>query len=519
MTDLANDRPETRSPVAQPAGAGQLTSPSVASPARARPRVVVVGGGFAGLECVRALSHADLDVLLIDRKNYHLFQPLLYQVATAALEPADISGPFRQLLSGHDVRVLMGEVERVDVSRRCLHLIDRSLSYDYLVLAAGAAHSYFGHDDWSQRAPGLKTVEDALEIRRRILYAYEAAERETDPERQRAWLTFVVIGAGPTGVELAGALAEISRQTRARDFRNIDPRQARIVLLEGLPRVLTAYTEELSAKAQRSLERLGVEVHTGTMVEHIDGHEVKSKDLTVVARTVLWAAGVAASPVARSLGTELDKAGRVRVTPMLTVPGHDEVYVAGDLVNLKLDGTELPGLAPVAMAAGKHAARNILRATRGEPLEPFHYYDRGSFAVIGRGAAVGVALQKFHLDGWFAWLAWLLIHITFLVGFRNRIAVLFNWAYVYFTRRRHAQLIVGAAPLTEGLAPARSAKGRSPDALPPGAPELPSRSPEALPPGPPELPPPERPGPRTAPSDANGTPAPPRPTRRPAPAS
>jgi NADH dehydrogenase len=309
----------------------------------------------------------------------------------------------------------------------------------------------------------LKTVEDALEIRRRILYAYEAAEREADPERQRAWLTFVVIGAGPTGVELAGALAEISRQTRARDFRNIDPRRARIVLLEGLPRVLTAYTEELSAKAKRSLERLGVEVHTDTMVEHIDGYEVKAKNLTVVSRTVIWAAGVAASPISRSLGAELDKAGRVRVTPTLTVPGHDEVFVAGDLVNLKLDGKELPGLAPVAMAQGKQTAKNIVRATRGQPLRPFHYYDRGSFAVIGRGAAVGIAFQKFHLHGWFAWFSWLAIHITFLVGFRNRMAVLFNWAYVYFTRRRHAQLIVGAAPLTEGAQLFGSPEPRPPE--------------------------------------------------------
>jgi NADH dehydrogenase len=474
MNEPANDRPETGAPAPHLAVTGQVTSPRAA----ARPRVIVVGGGFAGLECVRALRGAELDVTLIDRTNYHLFQPLLYQVATAALEPADISGPFRQLLSGQPVRVLMGQVESVDVQGRCLHLLDRSLSYDYLVLATGAAHSYFGHDEWATRAPGLKTLEDALEIRRRVLYAYEAAERETDRDRQRAWLTFVVIGAGPTGVELAGALAEISRQTRTRDFRNIDPKQARILLVEGLPRVLTAYSEELSAKAQRSLERLGVEVHTQTMVEHVDGHEVRAKNMTVVARTVIWAAGVAASPIARSLGTELDKAGRVRVTPMLTVPGHDEIFVAGDLVNLKLGDNELPGLAPAAMAAGKHAARNILRATRAEPLEPFRYYDRGSFAVIGRGAAVGVAFQKFHLSGWFAWLAWLVIHITFLVGFRNRIAVLFNWAYVYFTRRRHAQLIVGHAPLTEGAERAPLTEGAERAPLGDSAPAAERRAPE-----------------------------------------
>jgi NADH dehydrogenase len=451
MDTRSKDLPETNlvthdAAPQQPASAEQLSR----SARGHRPHVIVVGGGFAGLHCVRGLIDTDVDVTLIDRNNYHLFQPLLYQVATAALEPADISGPLRMLLRGKNVNILMGDVERVDVEGRRLILSDRAMSYDHLVIATGAAHSYFGHDDWASRAPGLKTVEDALEIRRRILYAYEAAERELDPERQRAWLTFVVIGAGPTGVELAGALAEISRQTRTRDFRNIDPHKARIVLLEGLPRVLTAYSEDLSAKALRSLVRLGVEVHTSTLVTSIEGQEVKSEKMTIASRTVLWAAGVAASPIARSLGTELDKAGRVRVTPQLTVPGHDEILIAGDLVNLQLDGKELPGLAPVAMAEGKHAARNVLRAVRGQPLEPFHYFDRGSFAVIGRGAAVGVMFNRWSLSGSLAWLAWLAIHITFLVGFRNRIAVLFNWAYVYFTRRRHAQLIVGPAPLTEG---------------------------------------------------------------------
>jgi NADH dehydrogenase len=445
MEMLSKDASQRGPALAEPDGKGAL-----AKHAKRRPHVIVVGGGFAGLHCVRQLSDTRVDVTLIDRNNYHLFQPLLYQVATAALEPADISGPLRQLLRARNVDVLMGEVERVDVAGRRLQLLDRTLDYDYLVLATGAAHSYFGHDEWSSRAPGLKTVEDALEIRRRILYAYEAAEREMDPERQRAWLTFVVIGGGPTGVELAGALAEISKQTRAREFRHIDPTRARVVLLEGLPRVLTAYSEDLSAKARRSLERLGVEVHTDTMVTGIDQHVVTSKNLSVSSRTVLWAAGVAASPIARSLGTELDKAGRVRVTPELTVPGHDEIFVVGDLVNLKLEGKELPGLAPVAMALGKFAGKNILRAVNGEALQPFRYFDRGSFAVIGRGAAVGVMFNRFSLSGAIAWLAWLAIHITFLVGFRNRIAVLFNWAYVYLTRRRHAQLIVGPAPLEEG---------------------------------------------------------------------
>src|SRR5688500_8487994 len=298
MEMLSKDASERGPALAQPDGKGAL-----AKHAQRRPHVIVVGGGFAGLHCVRQLSDTRVDVTLIDRHNYHLFQPLLYQVATAALEPADISGPLRQLLRARNVDVLMGEVERVDVAGRRLSLLDRTLDYDYLVLATGAAHSYFGHDEWSARAPGLKTVEDALEIRRRILYAYEAAEREMDPERQRAWLTFVVIGGGPTGVELAGALAEISKQTRAREFRHSDPTRARVVLLEGLPRVLTAYSEDLSAKARRSLERLGVEVHTDTMVTGIDQHVVTSKNLSVSSRTVLWAAGVAASPIARSLGT------------------------------------------------------------------------------------------------------------------------------------------------------------------------------------------------------------------------
>ena len=415
-----------------------------------RPHVIVVGAGFAGMNVMRGLRRADASITLIDRHNYHLFQPLLYQVATAALEPADISGPLRQLVRGERVSVLMGEVEAVDVAARRVRLLDRTLAYDYLVIATGATHSYFGHDEWACRAPGLKTIEDALEIRRRILYAFEAAERELDPVRQREWLTFVVIGGGPTGVELAGALAEISRQTRAREFRNIDPTQARVLLLEGLPRVLAAYSEELSEKARQALRRLGVEVHTSTLVTNIDRHEVHSQRFSVASRTVLWAAGVAASSIARSLGTELDKAGRVHVTPELTLPGHEEIFVLGDLVSLTQDGQVLPGLAPVAIAQGKHTAHNLRRALRGQPLEPFRYRDRGSFAVIGRAAAVGVLYNRVQLAGGLAWLAWLAIHITFLIGFRNRIAVLFNWAYVYFTRRRHAQLIVGPAPLTEG---------------------------------------------------------------------
>jgi NADH dehydrogenase len=465
MNASSQDTSETDGHAVEPEGGLALRrSPEVGR----RPHVVIVGAGFAGLHVVRGLHHAPVDVTLIDRHNYHLFQPLLYQVATAALEPADISQPLRQLIRADNVDILMGQVESVDAAAHCVHLLDRVVEYDYLVLATGAAHSYFGHDDWAPRAPGLKTLEDALEIRRRVLYAFEAAEREIDLEQQRAWLTFVVIGGGPTGVELAGALAEIARQSHSREFRHVNPCSARVILLEGLPRVLTAYSDDLSAKARKSLERLGVEVHTDTMVTSIEQGEVTAKNLTVVSRTVLWAAGVAASPIARSLGAELDKPGRVKVTPQLTVPDHEEIFVVGDLVNLEQDGHSLPGLAPVAIAQGKHTASNLLRAVQGEPLQPFHYHDKGSFAVIGRGAAVGVA-YGWAMSGMLAWLMWLGIHITFLIGFRNRIAVLFNWAYVYFTRRRHAQLIVGEAPLTAG-APSVSRPRARADGLPAGAP-------------------------------------------------
>ncbi|HET8933110.1 MAG TPA: NAD(P)/FAD-dependent oxidoreductase [Polyangiales bacterium] len=408
------------------------------------PHVVVLGAGFAGLELGKALRHAAVRVTVVDRHNYHLFQPLLYQVATSALEPADIAGPIRQVIRGENIEVLLAEAVAVDKARKCVKLADRELFYDYLVVATGSTHSYFGHNEWAEHARGLKTLEDAMEIRRRVLGAFEAAEGCNDPEEQRAWLTFAVVGAGPTGVELAGALAEIARGTKPGDFDNIDPHEARILLIEGLPRVLTAYSEELSAKALRSLERLGVTVQLNTKVTELGADFVQTDKERIAARTVLWAAGVAASPITRSLNTELDKAGRVRVTPELTLKGDPEVYVIGDLAALELEGKPLPGLAPVAMAQGKHAAKNIKHAIAGETLEPFSYWDRGSFAVIGRGAAVGVAFKRFQLSGFFAWLMWLGIHLAFLVGFRNRMAVFFNWAYVYVTRRRHAQIIVGA---------------------------------------------------------------------------
>ena len=417
------------------------------------PHVVVLGAGFAGLELGKALRRAPVRVTVVDRHNYHLFQPLLYQVATSALEPADIAGPIRQVVRGKNIEVLLAEAVAVDKARKCVKLADRELFYDYLVIATGSAHSYFGHNEWAEHAPGLKTLEDAVEIRRRVLGAFEAAEGCSDPEEQRAWLTFAVVGGGPTGVELAGALAEIARGTKKGDFDKIDPHSARILLIEGLPRVLTAYTEELSAKALHSLEHLGVTVQLNTKVTDLGSDFVQTDKERIATRTVLWAAGVAASPITRSLNAELDKAGRVRVTPELTLKTNPEIYVVGDLAALEQDGKMLPGLAPVAMAQGKHAAKNIQHAVAGEALEPFRYWDRGSFAVIGRGAAVGVAFKKFHLSGFIAWVMWLGIHLAFLVGFRNRIAVFFNWAYVYLTRRRHAQIIVGEPPKLAPPAP------------------------------------------------------------------
>jgi NADH dehydrogenase len=379
---------------------------------------------------------------MIDRRNHHVFQPLLYQVATAVLNPSDIAAPIRRIVRGKDTTVLLGEVTAIDLAAKKVRLGSDEIAYDYVIVATGSTHSYFGHDDWSRHAPGLKTIEDALEMRKRILFAYEAAEREADPERRKQWLTFVVVGGGPTGVELAGALAEISRVSLAHDFRNFDPREAKVVLVEGLPRLLTAYPEKLSAKARRSLERLGVEVRTDTMVTEVQENGVRAGKEWIGSRTVLWGAGVAASPLARSLGVPLDRAGRVPVTPELSVPGHPEAYVVGDLATLVQDGTIIPGVAPAAMQQGTHAGKNIARVARGLAPTPFRYWDRGSFAVIGRGAAVGSALSL-KMSGVLAWVAWLTIHIFFLIGFRNRIAVLFNWAYSFFTLRRNAQLITG----------------------------------------------------------------------------
>jgi NADH dehydrogenase len=407
------------------------------------PRVVIIGGGFGGLYAAKALRDAPAQVVLIDRRNYHLFQPLLYQVATAALNTADIAEPIRRVLRRHkNTRVLLAEATSVDVDRRCVSLVDGTLSYDYVIVATGATHSYYGHDEYARVAPGLKSIEDAIEIRRRVLLAYEAAERAADPAVRLACLTFVVVGGGPTGVELAGALAEISRHALKDDFRSIDPSEAKVVLVEGLPRVLSAFPEELSAKARTQLERLGVDVRTKTMVTGVDAYGVTLGQDRVEARTVIWAAGVKASPLAQSLGAPLDKAGRVQVQRDLTIPGHPEVFVIGDLAILEQDGKPVTGLAAVAVQEGPHAAKNILRALQGQPLEPFHYVDKGTLATIGRAAAVA-NFGRVKLSGLIAWVLWLFVHIFLLIGFRSRVAVIASWAWTYFTHDRGARLITG----------------------------------------------------------------------------
>ncbi len=406
--------------------------------------MAIVGGGFGGLYAARALARRPVRVTLLDRRNHHLFQPLLYQVATAALNPSDIAVPLRSVLrKATNITVLLAEVARVDLAGRRVVLDRGEIGYDALVLAAGASHSYFGHDDWEVLAPGLKTLEDALEIRRRVLLAYEAAERESDGAERQALLTFVVIGGGPTGVELAGALGEISRQTIARDFRLIDPTKARIVLLEGGPRILTTFPESLSRRAEDALRRIGVEVRTKAVVTRVTTDAVWLRGEQIRARTVLWAAGVAAAPLARTLGAPLDRSGRVLVEPDLSIPGHPETFAIGDMCAfLHQTGAPLPGVAPVAIQQGRAVADNVWRRLHGQPTRSFRYRDRGSMATIGRAAAVAV-VGGLRLSGLVAWLAWLLVHIMFLIGFRNRFLVLFEWAWAYVTWHRGARLITG----------------------------------------------------------------------------
>ena len=437
-----------------------------------RPRVVIVGAGFAGLYCARGLARAPVQVTVVDRRNHHLFQPLLYQVATEGLNPADIAVPIRSILRRQaNAEVLLGEVAAFDLAARRVRLADgEALAYDHLVVAAGVTHSYFGHSGWARFAPGLKTVEDALEIRRRILLAFEEAERERDPARREGLLTFVVVGGGPTGVELAGALTEIARHTLAADFRHIDPRLARIVLLEGTPRVLPSYPPDLSEAARRQLTGLGVEVRTGAMVSGIDDGGVSIGEERIAARTVLWGAGVSASPLAGALGVPLDRAGRVRVNQDLTVPGHEEVHVAGDLAAVHdASGAPVPGVAPAAIQAGRHVARNIERVLRDEARQPFHYRNKGILATIGRARAVG-EVGRVHVKGTVAWLAWLFVHILFLIGFRNRLMVVLQWAWHYATFGRGARLITDTAEQWQLVATAGSSAEREATSPPPGLP-------------------------------------------------
>ena len=411
----------------------------------ASPTVLVVGGGFGGLYAARALARHPLRVVLVDRVNYHLFQPLLYQVATAALSPGEIAEPLRAILRKYrNVEVLLGEVTTVDPQARCVRLADGAeLGYDYLVLATGGRHSYFGHPEWEAAAPGLKSLEDALEIRRRILLAFERAEREKDPATRQALLTFVIVGGGPTGVELAGAIAEIARHTVSRDFRRFDPRQARVILLERADRVLEQYPPDLSKSAQRALERLGVEVQLGTGATEVTPEYVRSGNDIIPTHTTLWAAGVQASPLGRQLGLAVDRSGRVPVQPDLSLADHPEIFVIGDLASLrKSNGKMLPGIAPVAIQQGNAAADNIWRSVQGQPRRPFHYFDRGSMATIGRAAAVA-EIRAVHLSGLPAWIAWLVVHIFFLIGFENRVLVIVQWAWSYFSYERGARLITG----------------------------------------------------------------------------
>ncbi len=405
--------------------------------------IVIIGGGFGGLDAARGFRDADVRVTLVDRHNYHLFQPLLYQVATAALSPGDIASPIRWILRKQkNVQVLLADARAIDAPNRRVILDRGELTYDYLILATGAAHSYFGHPEWEDRAPALKTLDDALEIRRRVLLAFEAAEREADPQQRTRLLTFVIVGGGPTGVELAGALAEIARQSLPQDFRSINPRSARIVLIEAGPDILSTFPEPLRTRAREALTRLGVEVRTGVPVTRIDESGVTFGSEVIPAQTVLWAAGVAASPLAKSLGVPLDRVGRVTPQPTLALAEYPNIFVVGDLCAFMQDGKLLPGVAQVAMQQGAHAARNVLRAIRGEPLEPFRYRDYGTMATIGRGSAIGDVFG-FKISGFFGWLFWIFLHIFWLIGFRNRIVVMTEWAWSYITLQRRVRLITG----------------------------------------------------------------------------
>ena len=415
------------------------------------PRVVIIGGGFGGLNAAQGLAKLPVEVTVLDRKNYHTFQPLLYQVATAGLSPGEIAAPIRGVLKENSrMHILMGEVVGFDLERKMVKLRDDSeIPYDYLIVAAGATHSYFGHDEWETLAPGLKTVEDATEIRRRVLLAFELAERQASITGKAEPVHFVVVGGGPTGVELAGAVAEIARHTIAKDFDWIDPRSTRILLIEGGPRVLPAYPEDLSRSAEHQLRELGVDVMDKAMVTSIEPGLVKVGEQRFPSTVTLWAAGVAASPLGKALGVPTDRAGHVSVNRDLSLPGHPEVFVIGDLATLTnpKTGKPLPGLAPVAIQQGKHVARNIGRELRKEKREDFHYRDKGTLATIGRASAVADLGDKLHFSGFSAWVLWLFVHLMFLVGFRNRLFVFIEWAWAYLTYERSARLITGSNQL------------------------------------------------------------------------
>jgi NADH:ubiquinone reductase (H+-translocating) len=415
------------------------------APNESLPNVVIIGGGFGGLYTAKELAEKAVRITLVDRTNHHLFQPLLYQVATAGLSPADIAQPIRHILKeAKNIEVVMAEVDRIDTSSKQVHTAQGLIfPYDYLVVAAGARHSYFGHDEWERFAPGLKSLEDALELRRRILNAFEAAEMANSDEDRRAALTFVVVGAGPTGVEMAGAVAELARHTLAEDFRRADPRATRVLLVEGVSRVLPAFREDLSRSALKQLQSMGVEVRTGAMVKEVTNLGVTVNEEFVPSRTVIWAAGNAAAPIGKSLGAETDRAGRVIVNEDLTVPGHPEVFAIGDMACFKHQtGQPLPALSPVAMQMGRHAAKNILSRLQGQKLAAFRYFDKGTMATIGRNKAIA-DLKFVRFGGYLAWLSWLFVHLIFLIGLRNRLMVFFQWTWAYLTYGRGARLIYG----------------------------------------------------------------------------
>lgn len=421
---------------------GEKKQKHAQQPGQALPHVVIIGAGFGGLQAARALRHAPVQVTVIDRSNYHLFQPLLYQVATSDLSPADISAPIRSILrKQQNTSVILAEVTGVDKENQRVLMHERSLPYDYLIIATGARHSYFGHDAWEPFAPGLKSIDDAALLRRKILLAFEAAEIETDPEKRRALLTFVLVGAGPTGVEMAGAIAELAHKTLASDFRHIDPRDARILLVEAAPRILLAFPEALAAKAERALTRLGVEVKTNAPVEAIDQDGVVMAGQWLPTRTVIWTAGVAASPAGKWLGAAMDRAGRVRVLNDLSVPDQPNVFVLGDTARLAQDDKLLPGVAPVAMQEGRYVAQAIARRVVGKKnIPPFRYHSHGNLATVGRAFAI-VETPSSQISGFLAWIIWLVVHIAYLIGFRNRLLVLLQWAWEYVTRQRSARLI------------------------------------------------------------------------------